>query len=276
MTPFMIAAISSTSIILIIELVVVGWKNSSIASLLRPRKTVVNDVFLWFIEMSQIGFIMIYLLTAGIFIKLRPMIGELLGVELQLVRSLSSPILQVIVFAIVVEFLGYALHYIIHHVPPLWAFHKLHHATDKFATVTSSRVHPVERHLFSDVFFLLPFAIVGVPAEYVVVYSAFRFFITTLHHTRLDWDWGWFGKYVIASPQYHRLHHSKLPEHYDKNLVVTFPVFDHIFGTYCGDKIGIDDIGINENPYNRTNIFHDFFIPFRESWQSIFGRSRSE
>ena len=37
---------------------------------------------------------------------------------------------------------------------------------------------------------------------------------------------------VIAGPQWHRIHHSCLPEHQNKNFATLFPFIDLIFGTY--------------------------------------------
>jgi sterol desaturase/sphingolipid hydroxylase (fatty acid hydroxylase superfamily) len=43
-----------------------------------------------------------------------------------------------------------------------------------------------------------------------------------------------FGRASVClnSPQFHRLHHSALPEHRDCNFNQFFPVFDWLFGTY--------------------------------------------
>jgi len=43
---------------------------------------------------------------------------------------------------------------------------------------------------------------------------------------------------IIAGPQTHRIHHSKLPEHIDKNFAAIFPLWDVIFGTYYHPKRG--------------------------------------
>jgi sterol desaturase/sphingolipid hydroxylase (fatty acid hydroxylase superfamily) len=37
---------------------------------------------------------------------------------------------------------------------------------------------------------------------------------------------------VICGPQLHRIHHSIMPEHLNKNLAQFFPVLDILFGTY--------------------------------------------
>jgi sterol desaturase/sphingolipid hydroxylase (fatty acid hydroxylase superfamily) len=42
---------------------------------------------------------------------------------------------------------------------------------------------------------------------------------------------GWFNR-VVSSPQTHRIHHSNLPEHMDKNFSTMLPLWDILFGTY--------------------------------------------
>jgi sterol desaturase/sphingolipid hydroxylase (fatty acid hydroxylase superfamily) len=37
---------------------------------------------------------------------------------------------------------------------------------------------------------------------------------------------------LFCSPQVHRIHHSCLPQHFDKNFSVVFPLWDVLFGTY--------------------------------------------
>jgi len=43
-----------------------------------------------------------------------------------------------------------------------------------------------------------------------------------------------FGRWSawLNSPQFHRLHHSALPEHYDCNFNQFFPIFDVLCGTF--------------------------------------------
>jgi sterol desaturase/sphingolipid hydroxylase (fatty acid hydroxylase superfamily) len=41
----------------------------------------------------------------------------------------------------------------------------------------------------------------------------------------------------LSNPQYHWIHHSKLPEHQDKNYAIWLPVFDVVFGSYYGPRV---------------------------------------
>ena len=50
-------------------------------------------------------------------------------------------------------------------------------------------------------------------------------------HANVDWDWGPL-RGVLASPRFHRWHHSDEADARDKNFAGIFPVFDRVFGTY--------------------------------------------
>ena len=43
---------------------------------------------------------------------------------------------------------------------------------------------------------------------------------------------------IISGPQLHRIHHSALAEHRDKNFATFFPFIDILFGTYYGPGKG--------------------------------------
>ena len=61
------------------------------------------------------------------------------------------------------------------------------------------------------------------------------FFLTSLVsyliHLNVRLSFGRFS-WVLAGPQTHRIHHSRLPGHCDKNFAQFFPLWDVIFRTY--------------------------------------------
>jgi sterol desaturase/sphingolipid hydroxylase (fatty acid hydroxylase superfamily) len=73
----------------------------------------------------------------------------------------------------------------------------------------------------------------------------------------------------FVSPQLHRIHHSRLPEHHDKNYAGYFPILDVIFGTYYhpgGDEypptgvLGESDV---------KSFRESLFFPLREWWKML-------
>jgi len=65
-------------------------------------------------------------------------------------------------------------------------------------------------------------------------------------HANLDWTLGPL-RYVIATPVFHRWHHTAADRGGEKNFAATFPVLDLIFGTFhmpagkLPDRYGIAD-----------------------------------
>jgi sterol desaturase/sphingolipid hydroxylase (fatty acid hydroxylase superfamily) len=65
-------------------------------------------------------------------------------------------------------------------------------------------------------------------------------------HVNIKWDFGPFC-WVLASPVYHRWHHTDVARGGSKNFAATFPIFDLMFGTYymprgvLPDGYGVDD-----------------------------------
>jgi sterol desaturase/sphingolipid hydroxylase (fatty acid hydroxylase superfamily) len=55
--------------------------------------------------------------------------------------------------------------------------------------------------------------------------------VVFINHSNLRMQFGKAGVLFISS-QTHRIHHSYLPQHRDKNFVAFFPIWDILFGTY--------------------------------------------
>src|SRR5437762_1691657 len=90
-----------------------------------------------------------------------------------------------------------------------------------------------------------------------------------LTHSMLPWRWGWFGKYVLYSPIGHRIHHSALPEHKDKNLGFLFPVWDWMFGTYYKGDVINEEVGVEDNYQNTRGLLFDLAESTRRAWRSV-------
>jgi sterol desaturase/sphingolipid hydroxylase (fatty acid hydroxylase superfamily) len=54
-------------------------------------------------------------------------------------------------------------------------------------------------------------------------------------HANVNWDFGPLRS-VIATPVFHRWHHSREPEAWDKNFAGLLPIWDILFGTYYMPK----------------------------------------
>jgi sterol desaturase/sphingolipid hydroxylase (fatty acid hydroxylase superfamily) len=141
--------------------------------------------------------------------------------------------LQIVVYLFVSDLLSYFTHRWFHDIR-LWRYHAVHHSSEHLHWTSSFRFHPVDfisHVVFSDCLLLL----LGIPPAVLIFLAPFSIAITTLAHANLDWDFGPF-RVVLASPVYHRWHHTGVDEGGASNFAGTFPVFDLIFGTYYMPK----------------------------------------
>jgi sterol desaturase/sphingolipid hydroxylase (fatty acid hydroxylase superfamily) len=85
-----------------------------------------------------------------------------------------------------------------------------------------------------------------------------------------------FGRmsWLLTSPQMHRVHHSRLPEHQNKNYASVFPIFDVIFGTYYHPRR--DEFPPTGVPgaADVLTFSEALTLPFREWWQRLYAWRR--
>jgi sterol desaturase/sphingolipid hydroxylase (fatty acid hydroxylase superfamily) len=91
-----------------------------------------------------------------------------------------------------------------------------------------------------------------------------------LIHSRIDSNWGWFGRWVIQSPNHHRRHHkldmSELTGHF-----AMAPIWDHLFGTWRGEADQTTPIGV-DTPYRHGLwIVPDVLRDYAHLWKGFVG-----
>jgi sterol desaturase/sphingolipid hydroxylase (fatty acid hydroxylase superfamily) len=134
---------------------------------------------------------------------------------------------------LVLDLAIYLQHVMFHAVPALWRLHRMHHADLEFDTTTGLRFHPVEI-LLSMLLKLAVVAALGPPAVAVLLFeivlnasSLFNHANIRLPH-RLDRILRW----IIVTPDMHRVHHSILPAETNSNFGFNLPWWDRLLGTY--------------------------------------------
>lgn len=147
------------------------------------------------------------------------------------------------------------------HTDRLWRFHAVHHSSEQLEWVSATRFHPVDALLhgtLSNVVMLL----LGVSPEVLAAMVPFNVVTAALVHANLDWDFGPF-RYVLASPVFHRWHHTSADRGGSSNFAGTFPAYDLLFGTFHmprGERP--DAYGVDEAGYP-PDFFRQLVHPFR-------------
>ncbi len=169
----------------------------------------------------------------------------------------------------------YLSHRCEHRFPALWAFHKVHHSEERMNFLTAGRDHFLQsiwRTFFSfltiGLFIDIEFKQAAVTAGYahsgLLLWSMF-------YHSNTRVELPWLDR-VLVTPQVHRIHHSRLPEHQDKNFADIFPVFDIVGGTYWAPRAGeFPETGLSSGERHR-NLWQAEYAPFASWWMMLVKR----
>ena len=127
----------------------------------------------------------------------------------------------------------YTQHVVFHKVAVLWRLHRMHHTDLDFDVTTALRFHPLEIVL-SMLIKLVLVTLLGVPAVAVMLFEVILNATAMFNHgnvglpRRLDRALRW----ILVTPDMHRVHHSIRPEETDSNFGFNLPWWDRLFGTY--------------------------------------------
>lgn len=160
---------------------------------------------------------------------------------------LSLPFWAQVVFVILLsDFLFWLAHVIRHKSKFVWEFHKIHHAQQEMNFFCGSRAHPIDSLVVNLVRFL-PFTMLEADAAVTsfVVWKVVVNGYAMYTHSNIRTNMGLL-KYVLVTPQSHRVHHSDRLEHQDKNFGNIFVIWDMMFGTQVFDFSSYPDTGTED------------------------------
>jgi len=142
-----------------------------------------------------------------------------------------------IAYGFVSDLFFYWYHRAQHRIDFLWPIHELHHTDGALNATTSLRTFWLEAPIQSLIVALPATYIIGLDHRAAFVLPAL--FTGWLYFTHANWRLGLgFLTPLICGPQLHRIHHSNLSEHQNKNFAQYFPVIDMMFGTYYAPRRG--------------------------------------
>ena len=249
-------------VILIYEAYILGWNKSSFKNLTSLRSKSGNtDIVVFLMVATKLDVILTFILTLGISNTLPKAIRRF--IDLDLSQIITSPVLHAIIFFIIFDFFMYINHYFLHKIPLLWEFHKFHHSANEFNVITFARKHPFFAKVWAMLVLTVPLTLIGTPIKVIVLIIAIRQIFSALHHSKLDYDFGWFGKYIFVSPQYHKIHHSEKISHHDANYASIFIIWDILFKTRYTGSVKVESLGIEKNDYNQSP-FKDIVRTFKD------------
>jgi len=191
--------------------------------------------------------VVVLALTAGVPLE-REAIQAFFADSGGLVRR-QPAVLQVLEVLLIGDFVGYWTHRLFHG-RVLWRFHAVHHASRHLDWLSSVRLHPVN-DVVSRLSAVVPVLLLGYPPTVLAAYVPFLTLWAIVLHANVRWSFGPF-RYMLASPAFHRWHHTSEEEGLDKNFAGLFPFLDVLFGTFHmpkgrqAERFGLKDEAVPE------------------------------
>lgn len=183
---------------------------------------------------------------------------------------MQNNIWVIIIAFMALDFSGYWIHRIQHKTNFFWNAHIIHHSSEEFNLACALRQ---SISVFFRIFtcFLLPAAILGVPAEVIAVVAPLHLFMQFWYHTQHIDKMGWLEK-IIVTPSHHRVHHAINREYIDKNYSQIFIFWDKLFGTFQEEKKDLPPVyGITRpaSTWNPIKInFQHLWLLSRDAWNT--------
>jgi sterol desaturase/sphingolipid hydroxylase (fatty acid hydroxylase superfamily) len=137
--------------------------------------------------------------------------------------------LQTIQIYLLVDLFAYWTHRLFHR-GRWWPFHAVHHSSEDLDWLGALRVHPVN-DLLNKFAQVTPVLLLGFNPLVTLSAAPVLTFYAIFLHANVNWDFGPL-RGVIATPVFHRWHHSRDRAAWDKNFAGLFPFWDLLFGTY--------------------------------------------
>jgi sterol desaturase/sphingolipid hydroxylase (fatty acid hydroxylase superfamily) len=154
---------------------------------------------------------------------------------------------QMLVFLVCEDIILYWTHRLFHG-EQLWKYHAVHHSSETLEWISAARFHPINLFfgaVVADVVMLLA----GISPKVFVVLGPFTIAHSAFVHANLNWTLGPL-KYVVATPVFHRWHHTTVERGGEKNFAATFSLLDLLFGTFYMPAGELPDrYGIAEREY---------------------------
>lgn len=151
------------------------------------------------------------------------------------------------------DFIHWNVHRLLHRVPFLWQFHKVHHSAKELGFATHLRFHWMETVVYRTIEYI-PLGMIGFGIQDFFLVHLIAISIGHFNHSNIYVPLGVF-KYIFNNPQMHRWHHAKsFPEahRYGMNFGISLSLWDYLFRTayipYDGSAIELGYPGDEEMP----------------------------
>jgi len=171
---------------------------------------------------------------------------------------------QYLIMFVVADFIHWNVHRLLHKVPFLWKFHKVHHSVQEMGFAAHLRFHWFESILYKSIQYV-PLAMIGFSLQDFFLMHIVTISIGHLNHSNLNLSYGPL-KYLLNNPKMHIWHHAKnLPkDRSGYNFGISLSIWDYLFKTNYIPSSGKDiPLGFDKIEDYPENFGKQIIDPFK-------------
>lgn len=186
------------------------------------------------------------------------------------ITHINNNLIIYIIAFFALDFAGYWVHRLQHVANFFWNGHIVHHSSEEFNLACALR-QSISAIVKTFAIFLLPAALLGVPAQVIAIVAPLHLFAQFWYHTQHIGRMGFLEK-IIVTPSHHRVHHAINAEYIDKNYGQIFIFWDKWFGTFQEELPGVPPVyGITRpvRTWNPIKInFQHVWLLIKDAWRT--------
>ena len=181
--------------------------------------------------------------------------------------SSFSPVVQLVLFFVVLDFVQWLTHIILHRFPVFWKFHKVHHSVKEMGFAAHLRYHWMENILYKPFKVIALMVLGGFEPEQAFIVHFMAISIGHLNHANIKLNYGPL-KYVFNNPVMHLYHHAQtIPEGFKSgvNFAISLSLWDYIFKTnYVPNPDKNLTLGYQGDDHMPASFFGQLFYGFKK------------
>ncbi len=176
-------------------------------------------------------------------------------------------IINIIIFFLIADLVQWGVHVLLHRVPFLWEFHKVHHSVKEMGFAAHLRYHFGEKLVYQPAKYIALSLLFGFDLSDAFIVYMITVLIGHLNHANLNLDYGPL-KYILNNPKMHIWHHAKeLPKAhpYGMNYGISLSIWDYLFGTDYIPSEGRDiELGFEADEKYPESFIGQLIAPFKK------------
>ena len=174
---------------------------------------------------------------------------------------------ELLVFFIVLDFVQWFTHILLHKYSFLWQFHKVHHSVKEMGFAAHLRYHWMENILYKPLKTFGVMILGGFEPEQAYIVHFMAITIGHFNHSNIKITWGPL-KYILNNPVMHLYHHAyELPKGtYGVNFGISLSIWDYLFKTnYVPEDSGTIELGFKGDDKFPKDFIHQNIEGFKKS-----------